>query len=431
MLKRIALISYHTDPFILLGGDTSGGMNVYVRELTKTISKLGYEIDVFTRFYNPLIKKNELLDKNSRIIRILAGPQKEVRKSKLFDYASLFAKQLFSFSKEEKTSYDLIISHYWLSGIIGKKLSEKWIIPLIIRFHTLGKQKKNVLYNYEFSENTNRIKTEKKLCEFCDAIIVSSENEKKTIKDEYAIKSKKIHIIPCGVNPFFFSPKRNAKKILGLKNNIKYFLSVGRIDPVKGLDLYMHSLSFLKLINPELKFHALHIGGILKKNDKYNNLKNLYPKDFKSTSQKKEVERILNLSKKLNVYNNFSFIGARSHKKLSYWYSAVDLLAIPSRYETFCLVALEAASCGLPSIAYNVGGISESIKENHTGILVQAGNTSEYALVLNNLSSDKILSEKLGENGKNYAGIFSWENIAKAEIKICKTLIAQKEGRIF
>ena len=153
MLKRIALISYHTDPFSLLGGDTSGGMNVYVRELTKTISKLGYEIDVFTRFYNPLIKKNELLDKNSRIIRILAGPQKEVRKSKLFDYASLFAKQLFSFSKEEKTSYDLIISHYWLSGIIGKELSEKWKIPLIIRFHTLGKQKKNVLYNYEFSEN--------------------------------------------------------------------------------------------------------------------------------------------------------------------------------------------------------------------------------------------------------------------------------------
>ncbi len=134
MLKRIALISYHTDPFSLLGGDTSGGMNVYVRELTKTISKLGYEIDVFTRFYNPLIKKNELLDKNSRIIRILAGPQKEVRKSKLFDYASLFAKQLFSFSKEEKTSYDLIISHYWLSGIIGKELSEKWKIPLIIRF---------------------------------------------------------------------------------------------------------------------------------------------------------------------------------------------------------------------------------------------------------------------------------------------------------
>ena len=193
----------------------------------------------------------------------------------------------------------------------------------------------------------------------------------------------------------------------------------------------MHSLSFLKLINPELKFHAIHIGGILKKNDKHNNLKSLYPKDFKSTSQKKEVERILNLSKKLNVYNNFSFIGARSYEKLSYWYSAVDLLAIPSRYETFCLVALEAASCGLPSIAYNVGGISESIKENHTGILVQAGNTSEYALVLNNLTSNKIFSEKLGENGKDYAGIFSWENIAKAEIKICKTLIAQKEGRIF
>ena len=423
MSKKIALISYHTDPFSSLGGDTSGGMNVYISEVTKSFSKLGYKIDIFTRSQNTRLERKQSLDKNSRIIRILAGPQNEVRKNKLTNYLNLFTKQIFLFSKEENNNYNLAISHYWLSGVIGKKLCEKWKIPLIIRFHTLGQQKKNVLHSYTLSENNNRIRTEQKLCEFCDAIIVSSKNEKKTIIEDYAIRSKKIHIIPCGVNPYSFKEKKGAKTTLGLKNDTIYFLSVGRIDPVKGLDLYIHSLGFLKLINPKLKFHALHIGGILKKNDKRNNLKSLNGKDFQSTSQKKEVERILSLSKKLNVYDNFSFIGARTHYELSYWYSAVELLSIPSRYETFCLVALEAASCGLPSVAYKVGGISESIKQNHTGILVPEGSTSEYALTLNNLSINKSFSKKLGEYAKNRAQIFSWENIAKAEIRVWKKIL--------
>tara|TARA_B100000029_G_scaffold124520_2_gene117995 strand:+ start:17081 stop:18355 length:1275 start_codon:yes stop_codon:yes gene_type:complete len=422
MSKNIAIISYHTDPFSSLGGDTSGGMNVYVRELTKSFSKLGFKIDIFTRSHNPRLEKKQFPSKNSRIIRILAGPQNDVKKNKLIDYLNLFTKQIFLFSKEEKNSYDLVISHYWLSGVIGKKLCEKWRIPLILRFHTLGKQKEDVLHSYAFSENKNRIETEKKLSKFCDAIIVSSNNEKKTIIEDFAISPRKIHIIPCGVNPYFFQQKKTARKKLGLKNDIKYFLSVGRIDPVKGLDLYMHSLKFLKLINPELKFHALHIGGIVKKNNKKNNFKGLNGKDFQSTSQTKEVERILSLSKKLNVYDNFSFIGSRTHYELSYWYSAVELLAIPSRYETFCLVALEAASCGLPAVAYKVGGIAESIKQNFTGILVPEGSTSEYALTLNNLLINKKFSEKLGENAKDRAQIFSWENTAKAEIKIWRTL---------
>ena len=423
MFKKIALISYHTDPFSSLGGDTSGGMNVYVRELTKSLSKLGYEIDIFTRSDNSSLQKINFWSENSRIIRILAGPQNEIEKNKLSKYLSLFTKKIILFSKEKKHSYDLVISHYWLSGVIGKKLCENWETPLIIRFHTLGKQKKDVLNNYAFSENKNRIKTEENLCNFSNAIIVSSKNEKKTISKEYSINSNKIHIIPCGVNLYFFKPKKNSKKILGLQKNTKYFLSVGRIDPVKGLDLLIHSLSFLKLINPKFQFHAFHIGGVVKRKNKKCTLKGLNPKDFESTSQKEEVKRILNLSKKLNVHNNFSFIGSIPHNELSYWYSAVDLMAIPSRYETFCLVALEAASCGLPSIAYKVGGMSESIKENYTGILIPEGNTSDFALALNRLAIDTNLSEKLGAFGRKRAQIYNWEKTAKSEIKVWETLI--------
>ena len=124
MSKNIAIISYHTDPFSSLGGDTSGGMNVYVRELTKSFSKLGFKIDIFTRSHNPRLEKKQFPSKNSRIIRILAGPQNDVKKNKLIDYLNLFTKQIFLFSKEEKNSYDLVISHYWLSGVIGKNYAK-------------------------------------------------------------------------------------------------------------------------------------------------------------------------------------------------------------------------------------------------------------------------------------------------------------------
>ncbi|MED5578827.1 MAG: glycosyltransferase [Nitrospinota bacterium] len=422
MSKKIALISYHTDPFSSLGGDTSGGMNVYVRELTKSFSKLGHKIDVFTRSDKIRSEKNKPLDGNSRIIRILAGPEKKIDKNKLSNYTTKFTEQIFSFTNKEKHKYDLVISHYWLSGIIGKKLSERWKIPLIIRFHTLGQQKKDILNNFSFYENKNRIKTEKKLCEFSHAIVVSSKNEKRAIIKEYLIDTNKIHIIPCGVNLDFFKPKKNTKINLGLQKNTKYFLTVGRIDPVKGLDLFIHSLSFLKRLNPQLKFHALHIGGEVKKKNKACNLKSLDSGDFQSTSQKKEVKRILNLSKKFHLSDHFSFIGSKSHEELSLWYSAVDILAIPSRYETFCLVALEAASCGLPTIGYKVGGMSESIEENFTGILVPERRTSEFALALNNLVADIKFSKKLGKFGRKRAQTFSWEKTAKSEIKVWEAL---------
>jgi D-inositol-3-phosphate glycosyltransferase len=320
-------------------------MNVYIRELSRALGEQGHHVDVYTRAHDPRDAQVESLGPNVRLIHIRAGGVRDMGKLVQYGHLKDFRANLEDFRRGHGLTYDLIYSHYWLSGQVGAWLAESWQVPNVIMFHTLGAVKNSLCVGQK--ESALRLDTEKKLVAGGQRIITATEAEKRDLALHYRAAPQKIGVVPCGVNLELFNKvgRRDARDELGL-NGQKMALYVGRIDSLKGIDKLMMAMAILKRRQPRL----LVIGG--------------------DEHSRREVTRLDTLGRELGIGEAVSFLGAVPQERLPLYYSAADVCVVPSYYETFGLVALESLACGTPVVATDVGAASSIIRDGETGYLV-------------------------------------------------------------
>ena len=412
-MYRVAMISVHSCPLAALGGKETGGMNVYVRELSRELAKKGLCIDIFTRSQNSSIPKIVHFLKNIRIIYLQAGPSTPCNKNKVWFHLPEFLHAIQQFSYERNVRYDLIHSHYWLSGWIGAKLSDIHNLPHLHMFHTLGYLKNKATKSLGIYESPTRLEVEAQLVDIVDHIVVASQKEKDTIRTTYETPSEKISVIPCGVDTELFRPLNysQSKVHLGLPDK-KFILFVGRIDPVKGIDTLLKAMNIVRTkLGSMYAPHLLVIGGDENSSDRM---------------EASEMRKLKRLTAVLGLKNAVTFLGAQKQDTLPFFYSVAEMCVLPSRYESFGMVALEAMSCGTPVIASKVGGLISVIQDRSTGFLVPEDNEIVLAEKMLSLMKDPTLKDTMGNRTRAKAQEFRWEEIAHQMITLYRCLVEEK-----
>ncbi|HWS23548.1 MAG TPA: glycosyltransferase [Anaerolineales bacterium] len=407
-MLKIAMISYHTCPLATLGGKDTGGMNVYVRELSIELGRRGIHVDIFTRSQDEHVPHVlHELGYGNRIVHVPAGPEHPLPKSELLDYIPEFVEGIKNFAAQKNIQYDIIHSHYWLSGLAAELLREEWQVPIVQMFHTLGELKNRIAKSVDEYEGTYRLDNERRVMATVDKIIAATPIEKEQLKEFYLADERKITVIPPGVNLDHFYPidTDEARDVIGIPKRDMVFLYVGRIEPLKGIDTLLRALACMNSKREVDHASLIVIGG--------------NPND---TPEKMgaEMVRLQTLCSDLCLNRTVLFLGKKDQAYLHYYYSAADALVMPSHYESFGMVALEAMACGTPVIASNVGGLSFLIKEGITGFHVPNGDPEALCRKLSMIEYDDLLRIKIGQQASEYATEYSWKRIADRMVRVYK-----------
>ena len=400
---NVAMLSYHTCPLATLGGKDTGGMNVYVRELTRRLGQLGVHVDVFTRSQDehvPHVLHD--LGYGNRVVHIPAGPEVPLPKPELVNHLPQFVDGIEKFSTEKGIRYDLIHSHYWMSGIAGLQLKARWNLPMLHMFHTLVLMKNRVARTPQELEGGYRIDGEQHILRSADRIIAATPAELSQLQFLYRADSNKITVIPPGVDTshFYPIPADEARAAIGIQPHDRMILFVGRIEPLKGIETLIRAIVLLyknHIISGCPHYLAI-VGGD----------PNLTP-EMENT----EMARLQALCRELGVDDLVLFLGKRAQDTLPYYYSAADVVVMPSHYESFGMVALEAMACGTPVIASQVGGLAFLVQDGITGYSIPDDNPQALADKLSLLVCNPDLRNKLGQQAADYARQYDWEIIAQ------------------
>lgn len=406
------MLSYHTCPLATLGGKDTGGMNVYVRDLTRELGRLGIHVDVFTRSQNehvPHVLHD--LGFGNRVVHVPAGPEVPVPKSELAGYIPQFVDGICQFAKEKGIKYDLIHSHYWMSGLAAESLSDMWSrIPILQMFHTLGEMKNRVARSEAEREGSYRLGGERKVIARADRIIAATPAEEAQLEWLYKADPLKVKIIPPGVDTshFYPIPADEARQFIGLAPDDRMILFVGRIEPLKGVATLIQAVACLALKNLKEPVHLAVIGG-----------------DLESITEEMsdEMVRLQRLCDELTVGKMVVFLGKRVQDTLPYYYSAAEVVVMPSHYESFGMVALEAMACGTPVIASQVGGLAFLVQDGVTGYTVPAEDHIALCEKLTGLLGEESLRQQMGRNAAEYAQNYDWGKIAKQIVGVYTELI--------
>ena len=395
---RLAILSFHGCPVARLGEKDTGGMNVYVLQLTREFARKGIEVDVFTRYHDPDDPKIVELEDGARVIHLKAGSY-EAAKEDLFDYIPEFLSELYSFQKTEGTTYDLVHSHYWLSGRIGMTLSRTWNVPHVATFHTLAQTKLRARVGER--EPARRSEVESLVMRDADAIIVSTEEEKQDAVRLYDAHPQKIKVIPAGVNLDTFKPVNQsiARQRVGIHEK-QVILYVGRIEPLKGIDVLLEAAA---LLDRSDDIRVLIVGG--------------------SPGNDAELDRLKALTTELGIESMVTFTGAIKQDMLPDYYSAADVFVLPSHSESFGLAALEAMACGAPVVVSRVGGLKTFINNGETGYLVPWRCPEPFVQRLEMLLANPLLREAMGRAARAKALQMGWGHAADRMLGFYSSLL--------
>jgi D-inositol-3-phosphate glycosyltransferase len=398
---NIAMISYHTCPLATLGGKDTGGMNVYVREVTHYLGRRGVHVDVFTRSQDehvPHVLHD--LGHGNRVVHIPAGPEVPLPKKELVNYLPKFVEGIQKFACDKGIHYDLIYSHYWLSGIAAESLKQAWNIPVVHMFHTLSLMKNRIAQSPEEMEGEYRTNGERRVLQMADRIIAPTLAEQAQLYFLYQADVSKIDIIPPGVDidHFYPIPPDEAREAINLPVDERMLLFVGRIEPLKGLDTLLRAIAAMREagIQSQVPHYLAVVGG-----------------DPSATGENlsSEMVRLQTLCSELGLNDMVLFLGKRDQASLPYYYSAADVLIMPSHYESFGMVALEAMACGTPVVASKVGGLAFLVVDGETGFVVPDNDPIALGEKLTLLLTNPALREQLGQQAAAYARHYAWENI--------------------
>ncbi len=389
---KIAFISAHSCPVGDLGARDTGGMSVYIRELARELGKEGHTIDIYTRVHDPADPRIEDLSKGVRLIHLKAGKEAKINKVDIYFSLPEFTINLENFLKNNSLEYDIVFSHYWISALVGKHLRQTWQTPYINMYHTLGAVKNAIGIGER--EPALRIVSERETVKDCQRIIVATEKEKQALVSFYGALPEKVGIVPCGVNMEMFQPvdKKSARQRLGLTEE-KIVLFVGRIDPLKGIDKLIRSISLMKNLG---KVRLVVVGG--------------------DENSKPELEKLVKLAYELNVEDSVDFRGLVKQEQLPYFYSAADVCVVPSYYESFGLVPLESLSCGTPVVATDVGDLKDIIRHGETGYILADNSPEELSTGISSLLSSTSKDMESVLSIRASISKWDWANIAKSII---------------
>lgn len=398
MPYSVAMLSVHTSPLDSPGRTKdAGGMNVYMRELAKALSHQNITVDIFTRWTNENTPQIVPLTRNVRVVHIKAGPVAPVHKDDLYQYLPTFTRHIEEFRYNTSSQYDLVHSHYWLSGVAGMRLADQWDVPHITMFHTLGHLKQ--LANPDASEPIQRLEMEQRLVQQADCIIASTVDERMQMIRYCGATSSQIEVIPCGVDLKLFVPqdRLQARKQLGLKPDLPVLLFAGRLDPFKGPDLLLRAANLMKK-----DAQVVIVGGAL--------------------DGDKDLQQLQALASELTISQHVHFLGARPQQELPLLYSAADVTVVPSYHESFGLVAVKSLACGTPVVATRAGGLTSVVRHGETGFLVPRC-SGFFAERLDTLLNDAELYTKMAAAARPSVLQFSWTSIAEQVQAVYEELV--------
>ncbi len=416
-MLRIAMLSYHTCPLATLGGKDTGGMNVYVRDLTCELGRQGIHVDVFTRSQDehvPHVLHD--LGFGNRVVHIPAGPEEPKSKSDIAKYIPEFAEGVRKFAAEKGIHYDVIHSHYWMSGLAAEILSDAWGgIPIVHMFHTLGEMKNRVARSEDEKAGEDRLNGERQVLGRANRIVVATLAELTQLRFLYRAEARKMTVIPPGVDTshFYPIPADEAKQYIGLKPENRMVLFVGRIEPLKGIDTLIQAMSCLDLQDMHRPVHLAIIGGDV---------------DVSPEEMTDEMTRLQKLCDDLCMGGMVVFLGKRGQDTLPYYYSAAEVVVMPSLYESFGLVALEAMACGTPVIASEVGGLGYLVQNGITGYTIPDSEPDALCDKLSWLLGDAVLRNQMGDSAAEYATNYAWNKIASQIIDVYKEVAVKAPG---
>lgn len=410
---KICALSFHCCPLSPIGGDGVGGMNVYLKELSTALAcDPNTEIDIFTRAQNPGIARIKRLMSNVRVIHVPAGPECFVDRKSLYKYLPEFVENLKGFIGKEKKKYTVIYTHYWLSGLAGEYLKHSFNVPLVHTYHTLAFLKNRVSSE---NEQKNRLLAERHLSNAADLIISSSSEEKRNLIGEYGISTQKIKVIYPGVNQNLFYPskKESVYQESGFSEDNQILLYVGRVEPIKGLMTVIEALALLNQSDNPLseKLKLIVIGG---------------GKEGLELSQNNESNRAKAAVQAFGLTEKIVFLGSKEQNALKSYYSAADALIVPSLYESFGLVVVEAMACGTPVLVSNVGKMRTIVKVGKNGYSFAPGSPESLKNGLIEFFQKKNLLWEKTKIRRDIIDRFSWEKTGRETQQIFASLKKEK-----
>jgi len=352
------MLSVHSSPAGDVGTHDTGGMSVYISELSRELGSMGHGVDLFTCRRRGRGHDVRILAPGVRLVSLDLGGV--FPKEELFPRLPRFFRVWESFARSEGRRYDVVHSHYWLSGCVGSMARERWKVPHVITFHTLSALK--LLNGFREAGHELRLAHERRLVRRCDGVVAATVREKGQLESHYRASPRKVGVVPCGVDLEGFRPENRpeARIRLGLDPGDTLLLYVGRFDPLKGLHRLLEALPGLLGRHPSLRL--LLVGG-----------------DGPDASSTLELRR---LARDLGVAERVAFAGRVAREKLPPYYGAADALVLPSRYESFGLVALESLACGTPVVATRVGAMEDLILPGKTGMLADGFDVASLARAL-------------------------------------------------
>jgi D-inositol-3-phosphate glycosyltransferase len=400
MSYSVAMLSVHTSPLDTPGrSKDAGGMNVYIHELARELGKSQVTIDIFTRRTNTRQPQIVQLTPNVRVIHVKAGSPSPISKHDLHLYMADFGQHIEDFRQREARRYDVLHSHYWLSGMAAMPLARLWDIPHVTMFHTLGHLKQ--LANPNEPEPQLRLEMERQLISRANRIIATTSDERQQIIRHCGATAGQIKVIPCGVDLVRFVPqnRRQAREKLEMKQDTPVLLYVGRLDPFKGPDVLLQAAAMM-----QEDTQVLIVGGQL--------------------TGDKELEQLRDLARKLKINRRVHFMGARPQHELPAIYSAADVTVVPSYHESFGLAAVESLACGTPVVATRAGGLMTVVRDGETGYLVRRC-PGFFAEKLDSLLQNPEVLAQMRAAARPSVLQYSWKHVASQMLDVYEDVISE------
>jgi len=406
--QRIALISVHGDPAIEIGKEEAGGQNVYVRHVGEALAELGWQVDMFTRKVN--IEQEDIVwhSPNCRTIRLKAGKVDFVPRDNIFGHLPEFVDNFLKFQEDNGIIYSLIHTNYWLSSWVGMQLRQKQGSHLVHTYHSLGAVKYNTVKTVPLIAST-RLGVEKQVLETAQRVVATSPQEEEHMRTLVSTKGN-IDVIPCGtdIERFGRVDRKTARTKLGINPETKLIMYVGRFDPRKGIETLVRAVGQSELLGSE-HLKLMICGG-----------------SRPGHSDGDECERIKKIVAELGITQMTEFPGRVSQEDLPFYYAAADVCVVPSHYEPFGLVAIEAMASFTPVVASDVGGLQFTVISEETGLLAPPQDVPAFSNVIDRILLDAQWAEKLGQAArKRVENKFSWDGVAMQLGELYKNLLQQ------
>ncbi|MEU0566412.1 D-inositol-3-phosphate glycosyltransferase [Nonomuraea sp. NPDC005983] len=412
-VNRVATISMHTSPLDQPGTGDAGGMNVYIVESARRLAELGVEVEIFTRQTARDLPPVAELAPGVTVRHVTAGPYEEMDRADLpAQLCAFLSGVLRTEATYDPGRYDVIHSHYWLSGQVGWLAKERWGVPLVHTMHTMAKVKNLLLARDDKPEPRARVVGEQQVVEVADRLVANTEDEGSELMELYAAPEERVAVVHPGVNLTVFQPDSQgaARHRLGLPQDARLLLFVGRIQPLKAPDVLLRAASRMLIEDPSLRDRLVIacVGG-------------------PSGNGLARPSVLTDLAAELGIQDVVRLVPPAPQHELADWYRAADVTVVPSYSESFGLVALESQACGTPVAAAAVGGLRTAVRDGVSGVLVDSHDAHDWARALRPFIVSPRWRDGLSAGARAHAAAFGWQSTASHLMEVYTQALATQQ----